>query len=174
MSIENTSNNIIAATKKLHNIVTSFDTEFGEIGSPEKAQKIRKLFEKYGLSNPPKTVEYSTMDENAKPDFFLELLPIVFRALSIEAVYKELVSINPGNGAFGSLANVKIWVLANIGVNGELTLLGKAINEDCDVLFAVRKKLGTFIADGTLKTLSDTITAFRDEVTIQVPGLGNN
>ena len=174
MGIESTSTAITTATQKLQDILTSFDTEFSEQGDPDKAQKLRKFYEKYNLSNPPKMPEYTAMGKKAKADYFLELLPIIIRALRIEAVHEELVSIDPGPGAFGSLANLKIWVLANMGLNGELTPLGIAINKDCDVLTAVRKKLETFIDDDTLIILSGTITAFRDENTIQVPNLGNN
>jgi len=174
MDIEATSNAITTATQKLKTILTSFDTEFGENGDPDKAQKLRKFYDKYGLSNPPKTPEYTAMGKKAKSDYFLELLPIIIRVIRIEAIHDELVSINPGPGAFGSLANLKIWVLANMGLNGELTPLGISINKDCDVLAATRAALETLIADGTLKTLSDTITEFRDENTAQVRNLGNN
>jgi len=168
MGKEETSNAITTATKKLKGILTSFNTEFGELGSPLEAQRLRKLYDKYGLSNPPKSGEYDVMEKGMLANLLFELRSIEDRALAIEAVHDELIAIDPGSGAFGSLANVKTWAVANMG------LVGIEADKDCDVLTAVRATLAPFISTAMLKAHTDAITAFRDESTAQIPNLGTN
>ena len=163
MGIENTSNAITTATKKIQALLTSFNNEFGEDGS---TRGLKVLYDKYSLSNPPTTAEYNTMGVKAKVDYIFELRSIEDRALVIEDVYDELVTINPGSGAFGSLANVKIWAITNMGD------VGIEASKDCDVLAIIRATLSPFITTVMLETQSDIITAFRNEVTTQIYNLG--
>jgi len=165
MSIENISNAITTATKKLQALLTSFNNEFGEDGS---ARGLKALYDKYGLSNPPTTAEYDGMGIKSKVDYLFELRAIEDRALAIEAVHDELVNIDPGSGAFGDLADVKTWAGDNMG------LVGIEAAKDCDVLTAVRTTLSPFISTAMLDAHSDAITAFRDENTNQIPNLGTN
>ena len=165
MGIENTSNAITTATGRLQDLLTSFNNEYGEDGS---ARGLKAIFDKYGLSNPPTTGEYNAMSVKSKVDCLFELRVIEDRALAIEAVHDELVSIDPGTGAFGDLATVKAWALANMG------LAGAEAGKDCDVLTTVRATLAPFISTPMLEAHSDAITAFRDENTVQIPNLGTN
>ena len=164
MSIETTSNAITTATTKLKNLLTSFNNEFGEAGS---ARGLKVLYDKYAFSNPPTSVEYDVKVPKAKSDFLLELRAIEDRALAgLETIHDELIKINPGSGAFGSLSAVKAWATNNMG------LVGVEAAKDCDVLAAVRATLAPFISTAMLEAHSDAITAFRDVTTAQIPNLG--
>lgn len=169
MGIEETVNKITEVTTKLKAFLTSFNNEMGEDGSE---RGIRALFFKYGLSNPPKEVELDALLVLDKIKYQAELQSIKERALQIEVLYREIVDINPGTGVFNSITAVKAWVVVNMGIDGELTLLGSNITKNCDVLFAVRVKLSPMVETAMLKTHSDALIAFRDENTIQVKELG--
>lgn len=169
MGVEKTANAITTVTTKLKAFLTSFNNEMGEDGS---GRGLRNLFLKYGLSNPPTEPEYDALYVLDKIRFQAELQAIKERALSIEVLYRELVGINPGSGVFNSIAEVKAWVAANMGLEGKLTVLGADITKNCDVFLAIRPKLQPMVETMMLKAHSDALIAFRDENTIQVPNLG--
>jgi len=168
MGIQDTSNAITDATGKLHQLLSSFNTEFGEDGS---ARGLKVLYDSYGLSNPPESVEIDNMSTNDKANYFFELWTVIDRALKLEAIHEELINIDPGTGAFNSLVSVKTWATDG---NNNMGLSGIEAGMDWDVLTAVRIELGVFIATSTLKALSDAITAFRNTTTTQIPNLGTN
>jgi len=147
---------LAVASQKFNNAITAFNNENGEDGS---ARGIKALYDKYGLSNPPLLAEYSAMSVNEKAEYYSELKIIIDRALQIEAIHWEFIIIDPGTGAFGDLAAVKVWAEANMG------LAGVQVGKTATVLGLVRAEFAPLVANAMLKALSDAITGFRDKVT---------
>ena len=151
------------ASRDFNNEISSFNNEQGMDGS---AQGMKKLYDKYGLSNPPKLAEYSAMSVKDRADYFDELWTIINRALRFENIHNQFIIIDPGTGAFDNLAAVKAWSLANLGA------AGVQIGKNCDVLGAVRATLAPLISASALKAYSDPITSFRDAVTADINNRG--
>ena len=144
-------------------LLTSFNNEYGEDGS---ARRLKALYDRYNLDNPPKLAQYNNMLLLEKVIYYPELKDIEDRALAVEALYEELITINPGSGEFGTLTAVKTWAINNIG------LAGVEVEKDCNVLAAIRVTLIPFVQGAMLLAHSDAITAFRDKVTEQISELG--
>ena len=151
------------ASQKFNDTISAFNNEHGKDGS---AQGMSKLYAKYGLSDPPTTGEYNAMSVKDRADFFFELWSIIDRALQFEDIRNDFIIIDPGTGAFGSLATVKTWAEANMGA------AGVQVGKNTDVLATVRATLAPFVEASTLKFFSDAITGFRDAVTSDINNRG--
>lgn len=158
-----TAQDLADASQRFNNAITAFNNENGEDGS---ARGLAFLYDKYNLSNPPTTAEYSAMSVRDRAEYFFELWTIIGRALRLEDIYNDFIIIDPGTGAFGSLASVKTWAIANLGK------AGVQIGKNVDVLATVRATLAPFVSPATLKTNSDAITNFRDAVTADINNRG--
>lgn len=147
---------LAVASQHFNDAITGFNNEQGEDGS---ARGLKALFDKYGLSNPPTLGEYNSMSANEKAKYYFELRNIINRALKFEALHEEFIIIDPGTGAFGNLAAVKVWAEANMGA------AGVQVGKNTTVLGAVRAELSSLISNAMLEALSNAITGFRDKVT---------
>ncbi|KKM90526.1 hypothetical protein LCGC14_1237860 [marine sediment metagenome] len=154
---------LTVASQHFNDAITAFNNEQGEDGS---ARGLNKLYTKYGLSNPPKSAEYSAMSASDKANFYLELRIIINKALLFENIHNEFIIIDPGIGAFENLAAAKAWSLANLGA------AGVQIGKNVDVLAMVRATLAPLISASALKAYSDSITNFRDAVTSDINNRG--
>jgi len=154
---------LTVASQHFNDAITAFNNEQGEDGS---ARGLSKLYTKYGLSNPPKSAEYSAMNASDKANFYIELRIIINRALLFENIHDEFIIIDPGTGAFANLATAKTWAIDNLGE------AGVQIGKNCDVLGAVRATLAPLISASALKAYSDSITNFRDAVTSDINNRG--
>lgn len=158
-----TAQSLADASQRFNDTITAFNNEFGMDGS---AKGLKAVYDKFGLSNPPKDAEYNAMSVKDRADYFFDLWTIIDRALQFEDIHNDFIIIDPGTGAFGSLASAKTWAEANLGK------AGVQIGKNVDVLATVRATLAPLVSANTLKTNSDAITNFRNAVTSEINNRG--
>ena len=158
-----TAQSLADASVRFNNTITAFNNEFGMDGS---AKGLKAIYDKFGLSNPPKDAEYNAMSMQDRADYFFLLQIIIDRAVQFEDIREKFIIIDPGTGAFGDLAAVKTWAIANLGK------AGVQIGKNVDVLSTVRAELAPLVSTSALKAKSDAITNFRDAVTSDINNRG--
>lgn len=131
-------------------------------GNDSETKAINTLFAIYGFSGAPTLSQIKTLSDKSKVDLLFQVASISKKALGLEEIVSNLISIDPGEGAFDTLEDVESWINENAP-----GLIGIQVLKYITAMKKMRQALEPFVSDDLLKTLCDAIVVFNEINTAQ-------
>ena len=155
---------IIKANNKLVAAITSFNSEIG----PLNGNDLGELYETYELSSPPTESEFNLMPTKDRISYRKAERKFELRVVEMNDIHDELIAIDSGSGAFGTIAAVKTWAKTNMGE------VGADVASNLTAWIAIRAKLKVFIEPSMLASHAVAVKEITTEINFQVDNKDGN